>query len=83
MRFSVSSSAGHNKVSVGVPTEEEALSWARELQNGSSARVTITITATGVRFSEEQFKAALRNGDTQADNAHAGSIPSFTRTRQG
>lgn len=70
MRFAVSSATGQiGKVTVRVPTPEAALSLAKYLKRGGSAAVIITITATGVRFSEEQFEAALRDGKMKLENA--------------
>ena len=66
MRSAVSSAVGQSgRVTVRVPTPEDALAWAADLRDGGSKEVTITVTATGVQVSEEQLKARLRKRDLQ------------------
>ena len=64
MAFVIFLPAGHGgKLSVRVPTPEEALARARNLRERGSADVIITINSTGDAFSISQFEEAIRAGN--------------------
>jgi hypothetical protein len=61
MAFAVSSDAGlGGKLTVRVPTPEEALARAQLLLNTGSDRVKITVTATGDEFTLAEFASRVR-----------------------
>ena len=61
MPFQVSSDAGvGGKLTIRVPTPEEALSRAQHLLETGSDQVKITITATGDEFTMAEFASRLR-----------------------
>jgi 2-keto-3-deoxy-6-phosphogluconate aldolase len=61
MAFSVSSDAGiGGKLTVRVPTPEEALSRAQNLLETGSDQVKITVTATGDEFTIAEFASRMR-----------------------
>jgi hypothetical protein len=61
MAFAVSSDAGiGGKLTVRVPTPEEAVARAQLLLNSGSDQVRITVTATGEEFGLAEFASRMR-----------------------
>jgi hypothetical protein len=69
MAFAVSSNAGiGGKLTVRVPTPEEALSRAQELLERGSDQVKITVTATGDEFTTAEFASRVRTHTVPISN---------------
>jgi hypothetical protein len=69
MTFAVSSASQNGNLVVRVFTPEEALVWASKFKRHHSDDVTIIVAATRIRFSEQDFKAALREHRELVSNA--------------
>ncbi|MBV8848475.1 MAG: hypothetical protein JOZ16_02710 [Methylobacteriaceae bacterium] len=62
MAFAITSASGHGgKLTVRVPTPEEAVVRARDLIDQGAEDVTITITATADVFTTEEFERLLKS----------------------
>jgi len=69
MKFAVSS----DRLTVRVTTPQQAIAWAKKLKRFASDNVSITITANGIRLSEEEFQTALEGGEANVSRLTGGA----------